>query len=491
MPRKELATNAQMEKGMQALASVLGQRVKMAQQLGVTYGGERDVYTALGYKKTLEFQDYWNKYTRQDISKRVIDMFPNSTWAGVPNVFETENPERETAFEKDLDKLVKNIDIYHYCNRVDKLSRIGRYAVLYLGFADNAKTDKQVTKAKQLLYMQPFSEQNAQILTFDKNVKSPRYGQPETYKLSVASANASGATFTGANASVSTNTITVHWSRVIHVADGLVESNVFGTPALECIYNRLDNLQLLTGGSAEMFWRAAYYGMALQMDKDAKMSEDQVKALDENVDKFTHQLTRVLKLQGIEAKSLAPQLSSPKEHVDVQLDLIAGAKGVPKRILTGSERGELASSQDKANWNELIAARRGEFAEPQLLRPLLDRFIAVGILTPPAEETGYTVGWPVDTALTEKEQAEISKLQAEAIKAYTTGAGEFVMPTSMFLSEVMHFDEKTVAAIMEIMTGILKNEDAEGNTLKTAFDKIKSSTGSATPAADDDTVLEE
>lgn len=61
--------------------------------------------------------------------------------------------------------------------------------------------------------------------------------------------------------------------------------------------------------------------------------------------------------------------------------LISGTTGIPQRILIGSEAGQLASEQDRANWAERIEERRALYAEPNILEPLVDVFQDVGLLS--------------------------------------------------------------------------------------------------------------
>ena len=54
------------------------------------------------------------------------------------------------------------------------------------------------------------------------------------------------------------------------------------------------------------------------------------------------------------------------------------AYGVPYRILVGSEEAKLASSQDKRTWNERVQKRRDNYLTPMVVRPFVDRLIALG-----------------------------------------------------------------------------------------------------------------
>jgi len=451
------------------LASVNLTRSSLARGLGKMYGGQRDVYATLGYKKDLEFDDYNRKFVRQDIAKRIITAYPDATWRGQPSVIETEDPNQTTAFEKSWDELTDTINVWSYFTRVDKLAGIGKYAVLFLGFDDVSAPEElanevQAGTSRRLLYMQPYSEKNAEVNTWDADHTSERYGLPMTYKLRSVNFNVAG-TKTDDIRQTASFDLTVHWSRIVHVAEGLLESNVMGVPRLECVYNRLENLELIAGGSAEMFWRGASKDLALEMEPGTQIDDED--ALNDEIDEYVHNLRRVLKLKGIKAKNLAPGAEDPEKHVDVQLKLISGATGIPVRILTGSERGELASTQDKENWTDRVAERRNDFAEPVIMAQFIDRCVAAGVLKAPGEE-GYTVVWPDIDALSDKDQAEIGKLRSEALKAYVASGAEVVVPPMHFLTRFLGFTEEEAEAMMEEVMEMLEQERQDAEALAAA-----------------------
>ena len=471
---------------LQTINSTLSQRSLLSRQLGETYGGDRNLYEALGYKTSLSYVDYLRKYQRQDIAQRIIDAYPDATWHGKPIITDDEDPKSKTKFDKAVDALHKSLNIFTYCTRVDKLSRIGQYAVLFLGFDDaQEKMTMPAGKSKGLLYLQPYSFEHATIKTYVTDAKDPRFGLPEMYQLhvqDVAGKSAVGTpgsttyrktttpTQSGLDATAASGTMLVHHSRVLHVAGGLLESNVFGTPVLESIFNRLEDLEKLLGGSAEMFWRGAWQGLGLEMDKDASMTPAQIDALDDTIDNYTHKLTRVLKVQGMEIKDLAPNISSPRDAVDVQMDMIAGAKAIPKRILTGSERGELASSQDVQAWNTRVDERRTDFAEPEVLRKLVDRFIEVGILPKPAGGD-YVIQWPLLAALSPKEQAEVAEYKAKTLKAYVESGAAELLPPTMFLTKVLGLTEAEADEALKLGNEGLADEAVDLEEARALFDE--------------------
>lgn len=442
------------------IMSALTQRAGISASLGKSFGGDRDLYTALGYKLLPTFADYMGRYKRQDIAQAIIDAPVRACWRQVPEI--TESEDKPTDFEIKWIDLVGRRSVFHYLSRCDRLSSIGEYAVLLLGFDDGIELNEEVTHASDLLYLMPYSQDAASIDKYDEDTKSERYGQVNQYKINM-SVGTSGT-------SISKQ---VHWSRVIHVSQGNLVTEVFGIPRLECVLNRLEDLERISGGSAEMFWRGAFPGLAFKLDKLAEF-DDQKQSLSElkdQVDEYIHGLRRDLRLQGITVESIAQQVADPSHHVSMLLDLIAAAVRIPKRILMGSERGELASSQDEKNWALHIDGRRQEHCEAKILRPLINRLVDVKVLPKPKE--GYTVNWPDILTASDKEKAEVGAIKTKALKDYVDalGAAE-VLPVSIFLKDILGFttDEiEQIDAIVGEQQAEVEKDDALEPTLNIKY----------------------
>ena len=95
------------------------------------------------------------------------------------------------------------------------------------------------------------------------------------------------------------------------------------------------------------------------------------------------------------------------------MKLVSVASGIPIRILTGSERGELASSQDDGNWAGRVEERQIHFAEPIILRPLIDRLISFGALPEPSDGE-YEIEWQSLSDPGERENAETAEIVSRA-----------------------------------------------------------------------------
>ena len=440
-------------------SSVLQGRSSIASKLGKTFGGKRDIYEALGYPKLNELtvNDYFAQYLRGDVAGRLIDAPVDGSWEQKPEIKDQSEGD-QSEFEKGWDELVKWYSLWNIMPRADKLAGLGRFSVLLLGF-DDVETKEQlkdpVGTVKELLYVQPYGEKNAEVVSWDKDPQSDRYSQPLTYKLKMASiGNNQGS-----------SDIVVHHSRIIHIAEGLLESNTYGTPRLERVFNRLLNLELIVGGSAEMFWQGAFPGYAFIADAETDMAGSAAD-IENEIDMFVHDFKRYMKLQGLKVEKLSSDVADPKGHVDVQLTMISIASGIPKRILEGSERGSLASTQDESNWNDKLDTRRINYVEPVILRPFIDKMVEVGLLKKPIGDD-YVIVWPDLNTPSDKEKAEVAKSRADAIRSYLQSPDAFLaLSFESFLSEILEFDKDKVDRITEnqkaLVDGMLARE-AEGN----------------------------
>lgn len=435
--RKPGATAAKRSRKLRAHWSEIVSRAQLGSFLGQSFDGDRDLYAACGYPTNITYQEYLGMFVRGGISRRVVDAYPRATWRQFPEVYDTEDEASTSAFEKAWKTLVRDSDIFSYLRRADILAGVGRYSVLLLGYGDARPLDQPVQKAAKLLYLQPLGEGDAPIATFEEDPKNERYGLPKTYNLNLR---------IGDNKSSISKP--VHFSRVLHVTDERMTSDIYGTPRMESVYNYLVDIAKIGGGSAEMFWRAGFPGLALQTDPETALTDEAEAEMEEQLTEYVHKLRRTLLLQGVEAKELAGSPSDPSGHSSLQLRLISGTTGIPERILTGSERGELASTQDRDNWADRVDERRLQIAEP-FLRDFVDAMIATGVL--PAPKSGeYLVAWPEIRATTPKEKADLNLVRLQTAAAYVAAPGlEILLPPEQFLTRYMDMTPEEAAGVME------------------------------------------
>ena len=487
-------------------ASAIMSRASIANRLGKSFGDNRDVYQVCGYPKILRFQDHAARYLRQDIARRINDAYPNATWRGMPEIYETEDKD-ETAFELSFKELSKMIPLWNVFNRLDILSGLGHYAILLMGFDDvhsiqdwskevvlanptsNEKRQQDRRRAKglvanqtpsQLLYVHPYTELDCKIRSLNLDTSDARFGYPMLYQ--VQSVNS-----IDPNAQGGLITIHVHWTRIIHAADNRLGSEIYGLPRLEVVWNRLQDMELIMGGSAEMFWRGGFPGYSFEAEQDADFSEG-MDDLQNEIEDYVMGLNRYMRLQGVTVKPLTMQVADPKGHVEVQVQMIAAATGIPQRILLGTEEGKLAGGQDQENWMARVDERRKSFAEPQIIRPFVDRLIDNGLLEAPSEENGYTIKWPDINAMSDQEKATCALTITQACQAYVQGGIEGMMSLHQFFTQVLKWTEEMVEANSDEIQDAAASEvmKIRGDTGVTAgkkpTDKNKFTKESAKPA---------
>jgi len=391
-------------------------RASLAADLGQTaYGGGRDYYLVFGYPKTISMATYSQRYQRQDIAGRIVDLPAQDTWRKPPMVSEDGN--EDTAFVQAWNTLATRHRVWSKLMRVDRLSGIGRYGVLLLGVKGQPDLGRAVEArsaqgVSSLLYLNPLSEAGASISTWNTDANSPRFGMPETYRVQLGE---------------SSGTRTVHWSRLIHVAEGKLDSETYGLPRLQRVFNRLDDLMKIVGGSAEATWLNMRPGTLLTPREGYELPDDAAAkaARQEEVDEYLHDVARLLFLEGVDATQLPGEVVDPTGLFDVTIKLIAAATGIPQRRLLGSAAGQLAAAkEDSRQWFGSIASRQVNYAEPEILRPFIDRLVLIGILPLP-DSGNYNVGvlgedgtwsWPSLFELTDLEQADIKDKTAGAIR---------------------------------------------------------------------------
>jgi hypothetical protein len=388
------------------------------------------------------------------MAKAIIDRPVKVTWQGPLDLIQSDKSE-DTDFEKTWKSLSKKLKIKNCLSRLDCLTGIGRYGILLLGL-DDVSSPEDFEKpikvgTRKLLYIKPFGEKSAKITTLVSDTKNERYGLPLIYTIEVANVT------DGNSTSTSSSFIKVHHSRVIHVTDDPLESEVYGTPRLEAVYNRLMDLEKLVGGDAEMFWRGARPGYSGELNPDYQITAEMRQDLKDQVDEYEKDLRRILINEGITLKELAQQIADPKGHVEVQIMMLAAVTGIPQRVLSGSERGELASTQDTSEWREYVQGRREGHAEPNIVRPFVDRLIQLKIL--PALKNDYTVKWIDLYSQSEKAKVEIGKGRANALREYTYNPiAQAIIPPAAFFEYFLGLTTEQITLITAMRDAEISEE---------------------------------
>jgi hypothetical protein len=464
MPRKaKVVTNAQedMQKRWIHAELVANAMMSRTQLMSSLMDPRRDLNHECGYPETSQLtpQMYRNMFDRESVAARVVEVVPLETWKVQPSVFEDEDMDVETQFEQAWEEMTNGLrgeswyqdeegsPIWDALLRADVMSGVGSYGVLLLGADDGLPLNAPLEPkpGRKLLFLRVFDESLAQISAYEMDMGNPRYGKPTMYLLTFADP----AEVHSGQGQITT-TESVHWSRVVHLADNLGSSELFGVPRMRPVFNNLHNLCKLYGGSAEMYWRGAFPGISLethpQLGGDVEVD---AAATRESMEQYMNGLQRYFSLMGMSAKSLAPQVVDPTPQINTQLEAICIKLGIPKRVFMGSERGELSSGQDKDTWDDRLRARQRMYVTPRLIVPFVDRCIVMGFLPEPE---GYSVSWPDLSEANAIEQATNAGLITDAMSKYVGGSVDVLIEPKNFLTKVLHFTDEEAEEISEATT---------------------------------------
>jgi hypothetical protein len=189
--------------------------------------------------------------------------------------------------------------------------------------------------------------------------------------------------------------------------------------------------------------------IGLEGRDDYQLQPGDEEAFKKAIEEFQLRLKDYIRVEGATIKELSGSAASPRDHFDILIDLIAGTTGIPKRILTGSERGELASTQDQEAWLQRISRRQTTFAEHAMLRALIDRLLGLGALPEPGHP--YQVVWENLFALSSERQAEVAQRVATALSQYAgPGMAETVVPPEEFRATYLGLPPESEYAVPDI-----------------------------------------
>lgn len=526
-------------------------------------GQKRDIEKEFGHPEVITSEDFWQKFDRGDIANRVVSIYPEECFKEPPQIYETEDADNNTEFEKAFNALDDDVHILSILKRADTLSGVGRYGVILLGLQDGKTLDQPVAgmpvdgaagaqgqpgpvvqpsrnatppppadppkqptdaagtpapkKAMRLMYLRTFDESMVTIKSLEKDPQNPRFGQPLLYEITFFDDNTGVSVTSGTNTifgpvppasgmnktpqasdmTVTRQNLTVHWHRIVHLADNRLRDEIFGVPRLKKCFDRILDAHKAVGASAEMFYKGANLGLALTANAPAPGEPNPVidkEGTKQELEEYYEGLKRYLVLDGMDAKSLGTQVADPTSTVDIQLKLVCCSIGCPVRVFLGSEQAQLASGQDSKSWNERITNRRETYVSPYVVRPTVDRLIMLGVLpfpkgeaatAPPAvpgqaPRPNYIVYWTPINSSSLTEEADILVKRTQAMAQYVNSGLDQLMSPMMFLTNEMKYSQEEAQAIIDDVGDALIKTDPEAEH-QAELDKIEAAAAGRGP----------
>jgi hypothetical protein len=437
-----------------------GVRLGLASELGQTGFNEdessyRNHFEVFGWPRDLI--DGWDEdnwlalYLRNAYARVVVEKPAFTTWRDDPDVVDPTDGDEPTAFERDVERLATNRDVWSYCERVDRAAGIGQHGLLLITYDDVTGADEDGPRGgfdqwredatdgfnalSDINGFKPILE--AQIEDIDYGgPDSDRWGKPIEYTIDL------GDEIDSETEDDESGTIQCHWTRVVDVpATRPLDDETLARPRVEPVLNNLLDIEKTLGAAAEAAYRAADYGLHLNADPTEVDVSGGMDDLQSELEAYEQDLQRYLRTTGVEVERLGGDIQDPSGIVENNLDAIAGQTGIPKKEFRGNESGEVSGADaDERSYFGMVAERRQQYATPYIVRAVLDHLRLSGVLpTPSAGE--YRVEWPDLTQLSAADQADIEAKRAQVIQAVPGLAGDMAMRYLKEGAEALPTDE--------------------------------------------------
>ena len=408
-------------KGMEGIRALAGFMRRSLMGRLTSFNGKRNYQQIFGWDDVISAEGMHYMYNRGGIAKRIVDSYPDAIWARPPQIW----AKGDDAWTEEWEAFCEKAGVWTALHKLDKLAGLGHYSVLLLG-TDKPSLEKPLNNAKEITFLQPYGETSAKIDQWDKNPTSPTFGRPIMYRiypdsgggLTLSNTNGGGLGSGGGSGSAgpTRSSFRVHASRILHVARNTLEDEVYGQPLMAPSWDYLTDLRKVVGSSSESYWLMANRGLQADVDKEMTLGSEDAAALQDEVQEYMDGFRRFIRTKGVKINELQNDVADPKASFDVLVTLISGTSGIPKRILLGSEAGQLASTQDKGNWAERVEEDRALHVEPHILKPFLAKLITMGIIRKPnGAANSLKVLWPDAYRMSPLERGQTQAQTARSI----------------------------------------------------------------------------
>lgn len=410
----------------EAVTASSAMRAQVAALLGDSNFQERDIYDTFDWKRRPRVKQYYALYRTHPFAGPIVDRPAFTTWRDTPTV--VDKPDDETDFEQDVDRLFQNLNLDSTFERVDRLAGIGRYGLTVFVTTDALDEDGTVNEDRlaepieptqfradgldNVLQIKQFSEVSVDSIEWgtSEHAGDGRWGLPVRYSIDFSSEG-------DTDGSESERVWDVHHSRTVAVPAGRrLDHDFFAPPRLEGTFNILRDILKVLGSVAEMAYRGADKGLAVEYDPEKVnvTNDDFWEQNDDEMQEWNQGLKPLFESIGT-VKELGGQIADVSNIFEPQLSALATDTGIPKRVFEGDPAGALASAEeDTQAYFGLIKERRTEYGDPLIATPHVQWFVDNGLIASPRAGT-FDWEWDALRVLSESEQAELEKMRFEAL----------------------------------------------------------------------------
>lgn len=384
------------------------------------YGNTKHNYQAdFGWHETLQFQHFYNLYTRNSIAAAGVDKTIAKTWQTMPQLWEDEDDTADTPLETQVADHFRTIGLWRQMMTVDRRGMVGAYAGAIVLVRDGRQLDQPVAPLRDITDIAgiiPAWEGQLTVAEWDQDQTSDTYGLPSMWQFDEAQVGDPMAT--------QRRSARIHPDRLLVWS----EDGINGRSDLEPGFNDLVDAEKIRGAGGEGFWKTSRGSPILETTKGAdgksvSMAEmmrasgaatpqaltDQLNA---KVDDWQSGFDKAFMAGGFTVSPLTITLPQPKEFWEPCIQGFAASLSIPFKVLIGNVTGERASTEDANEWAQTCMSRRENLVIP-MLEEFVRRLVRWGALP-----KILTIGWDSLTDATPDQKLD------RAIKMATANAGD-------------------------------------------------------------------
>ena len=345
-----------------------------------------------GYPMQIDFYMHWNMYKRNGLAAAGINIPISICWMDYPVVREGEADEHdETPWEKAVKQLFKRLKIHKHMKDADRMQMVGRYSALFVRVRDGLTPDKPMAaiNADKIIEIVPIWEGQLEPGEIDQNPASARFDRPVYYNYS--------STGVGNQNEKATSAGQIHHSRLIILSEGSVGASIYGDPANEAGFNALLDWDKIRGSGGEASWMAAANKQILSpvAGFNGSVSQEVVDDINDSLRDLKEGFDEALFLKGLEAKPMGATVPDPIVYKEMALEEYCASRGIPAKIMVGTQVGVRAGDEDTASMMRNMQSRRLNVIS-DFYDDLLNWCYEHGVLVTPAN--GHSIEWSDLTA---------------------------------------------------------------------------------------------
>lgn len=345
---------------------------------------------------------------REPIAHRVVftvahDIFDN--WFEL-KIIGDEKGEKSKQFDANIQKQLELLKAKRELTLMSVFERTYGWAVLVLGYEDEAKTLRgQLKNASSIQQIKAYGPPQISKVDLEKDRDNPRYGEPIMYHISRLGITAP---------------LQVHYTRVIHFATRRTYYAPYGErkmwqglSVLDPIWDDLVTLRNIRWGMGQTMYR---YGSGFPVLTFEGATKEQ---LDEWVDtgSFADLSARTFfagtEKQKVEFAGVAGHQLDPMNYYLPIMENISAGTGVPLAILRGVQAGALTGSEvNQQEYYGLISDEQSAY-EPGI-RQLIG--IIQGFSENQDSKVEYEFNWQGGFELDEEKKARIEQIEAQTLR---------------------------------------------------------------------------